>query len=303
MKFSILLDMLFDLLSKRKITAAYLAEKYEISPRTVYRYVDLLATKLPLSVKRGRNGGIHLSDSYRLPVGFMSADEYTAAIEALVAAYTADPQPKFLDAKRKLSAHLKRERQNLAILGEPSSFFIENTLPAFAEKTRVLEACLQESTLAEICYLNEDGNRITANVEPHALLLRGGVWYVYAFCHTERDFRQFSLGKIFTLIQTDMTFRKRPFQWSDAVCADPQEKQTPIRLMVKEDALSALRERLGVEALQKTKDGWIAELLLPDNELTVQYLLGLGNSVEVLSPDFLRDKLRDTAKALTEIYT
>ena len=84
MKFSILIDMLFDLLSKRKITAAYLAEKYQISPRTVYRYVDLLAQKLPVSVKRGRNGGIYLSDSYRLPVGFMSADEYTAAINALM---------------------------------------------------------------------------------------------------------------------------------------------------------------------------------------------------------------------------
>lgn len=302
MKFSILIDMLFDLLSKRKITAAYLAEKYDISPRTVYRYVELLSTKLPLSVKRGRNGGICLSDSYRLPVGFMSADEYAAAIEALISAYAADPKPKFLDAKRKLSAQVKRERQNLVILGEASSFYVENTLPCFTEKTRILQDCIQNSVLAEITYLNAGGNKTTANVEPHALLLCKGVWYTYAFCHTERAFRQFSLGQILTLVQTNTPFRKRTFEWADVECVHTQEKQLQIRLAVKESALPTLRERLGMEALQKTKEGWVAEILLPDNENTVSYLLSLGAKAEVLSPAFLRDKLREAVKELNNIY-
>ena len=302
MKFSILIDMLFDLLSKRKLTAAYLAEKYDISPRTVYRYVELLATKLPLSVKRGRNGGICLSDSYRLPVGFMTDEEYNAAIEALVSAYTADPNTKFLDAKRKLSAQVKRERQNLFILGETDSFYVENTLPWLAEKTRILQKCIQNSVLAEITYLAENGNKVTVNVEPHALLLCKGIWYVYAFCHTERTFRQFSLGQIHTLIQTDVPFRKRPFEWSDVTCVHTQEKQLQIRLAVKESALPALRERLGMEALHKTREGWIAEFPLPDNENTVQYLLSLGNQIEVSSPAILRDKLRKAVQELSKLY-
>ena len=79
MKFSILIAILFDLLAKRKVTANDLAEKYEISPRTVYRYIDLMSTTLPVYVKRGRNGGICISDNYKLPMGFMTKEEYEAA--------------------------------------------------------------------------------------------------------------------------------------------------------------------------------------------------------------------------------
>ena len=83
MKFTIMLAILFDLLAKRKVTAVYLAEKHEISPRTVYRYIDLLSLNVPIHIKRGRNGGICISDSYKLPMGFMTIEEYDAAIEAL----------------------------------------------------------------------------------------------------------------------------------------------------------------------------------------------------------------------------
>ena len=48
MKFVILLDIFFELLAKRKITASYLAQKYEVSVRTVYRYVDILSMTVEL---------------------------------------------------------------------------------------------------------------------------------------------------------------------------------------------------------------------------------------------------------------
>ena len=64
MKFGILLSILFDLLIKRKITASYIAEKHEISPRTVYRYIDALSLAVPIYVKRGRDGGFCISDNY-----------------------------------------------------------------------------------------------------------------------------------------------------------------------------------------------------------------------------------------------
>ena len=103
MKFAILIDILFDLLLKRKVTATELAQKHEISTRTVYRYIDLLSITVPVYVRRGRNGGICISDSYKLPMGFLTNEEYEAAISALSAMYSQLPEQRFLDAKRKLS--------------------------------------------------------------------------------------------------------------------------------------------------------------------------------------------------------
>ena len=302
MKFSILLDILFDLLSKRKITAAYLAEKYEVSPRTVYRYVELLATKLPLSVKRGRNGGICLSDSYRLPVGFMSADEYAAAIEALISAYATKPDARFLEAKRKLSTQMKTEKQTLVIAGEIGAFYVEDILPAFSEKLRILEECIRNAYLAEIVYLDDTDEKISTNVEPHALLLCKGVWYVYAFCHQAREFQLFRLGRIFTLIQTKTTFRKRTFEWSDIPCLSQKEKHLSVQLAIHENAVGGLQDKLGVETTRKINGKRIAEVVLPDEDRTVNLLLGLGKDVEVLSPLSLREKMRAASKEIAKKY-
>jgi len=112
MKFKTVLDMLFELLKKRKVTARYFSKKYGVSVRTVYRYVEELKSGLPLEVTRGRNGGIELPDSYKLPVNYMTADEYLAAIEALEIAYCHNPQERFLQAKEKLEAEYKPEEDD-----------------------------------------------------------------------------------------------------------------------------------------------------------------------------------------------
>ena len=109
MKFQTVLSMLFELLQKRKVTASSFAKKYNISMRTVYRYVEELKTGVPLEITRGRNGGITLPDRYKLPVNFMTSEEYLAAIEALEIAYCHQPEERFLMAKEKLSAEYKPE--------------------------------------------------------------------------------------------------------------------------------------------------------------------------------------------------
>ena len=117
MKYEILTDILFELLSKRKVTARYLAEKHATSERTIYRYLDILAVSVPLQIQRGRNGGVFISDSYKLPVNFMTKEEYGAAIEALGAMYSQLPEERFLAARRKLSAQAKSESRDLTLSG------------------------------------------------------------------------------------------------------------------------------------------------------------------------------------------
>ena len=175
MNTEILLDMLFEFLSKRRVTAKYLAEKYGVSERTVYRYVDALAHSLPLFVKRGRNGGICLSDSYRLPVGFMSGEEYTALLDALQIAYQKDPHPRFLNARRKINAQIKTESQTLSVVGDANGFFVEENFPSLTQKTQVILDCMREELLAEIEYQPKNGEMFHAKIEPHSLILRQGV--------------------------------------------------------------------------------------------------------------------------------
>ena len=114
MKFVVLLDMFFELLAKRKIPAPYFAQKYDTSVRTVYRYVDRLSMVVPIYVKTGRNGGICIPDTYKLPKFFFSKEEFAATLEALSLAYENSSDEKFLNAQRKLAAQMRAEYGNSA---------------------------------------------------------------------------------------------------------------------------------------------------------------------------------------------
>ena len=142
MKYEILTDILFELLSKRKVTARYLAEKHATSERTIYRYLDILAVSVPLQIQRGRNGGVFISDSYKLPVNFMTKEEYGAAIEALGAMYSQLPEERFLAARRKLSAQAKSESRDLTLSGTVGTILVDSgtwgDTRSFSEKLRLL---------------------------------------------------------------------------------------------------------------------------------------------------------------------
>ncbi len=103
MRDDILLEILFQLFRREKVTATELAEKYSLSPRTVYRYLRRLSPLLPLEITRGRAGGVSLAKRCRLPAEYLTQEEYAATVEALSLAYSQTAEPRFLTAKRKLT--------------------------------------------------------------------------------------------------------------------------------------------------------------------------------------------------------
>lgn len=76
MKIDVMFNILLTLLAKNKVTAQYLATKFEISVRTVYRYVSVLNTSnIPVVTKSGKNGGIWLYNSFSIKQAFFTNEE------------------------------------------------------------------------------------------------------------------------------------------------------------------------------------------------------------------------------------
>ncbi len=71
-----LIGILVDLLENNKLTAKFLSEKYEVSTRSIYRYIDLLICNgIPISTQKGVNGGIYLDKNFCLSSTILSKDE------------------------------------------------------------------------------------------------------------------------------------------------------------------------------------------------------------------------------------
>ena len=309
MKYDVLLDMLFDLLTKRKTTASYFAEKYALSERTVYRYVDVLSCSVPVQVKSGRNGGIYISDAYKLPVGFLTREEYRAADEALEAMYSQLPEERFLSVRKKLSAQSKTEEKQLFFSGEAKYMLVDSGTwgdsAALSEKIRLFENAAKDRNVVEIDYFSRNGACTVRRIEPHVLVYKQNVWYVYAFCRKQNAFRLFRIGRVYSAFLTGEAFVRRDVKREDVPLHywDTPQK-VDLVLSVEETAFADVQDWLGCEQLRRDeKTGtWLAVATLPNDETLVKKILSLGPSVNVVAPEDLKRKVADLAAAVADRY-
>ena len=172
MKFEIMIGMLFDLLSRRRMNANELAGKYGISTRSVYRYVEeMTVSGIPIDVARGSGGGIYISDAYKLPKGFMTREEYRRAIEAMQAMESELADPVLQSAIAKLSAAIKEERNDGAIAG---NILVDSGTwggeRKFSEKLLLIERAIEEKNALEIDYISREGEHTRRVILPHLLV-------------------------------------------------------------------------------------------------------------------------------------
>ncbi len=307
MQLSVLSGMLFDLIENGKATSAQLSEKYGLSPRSVARYIARLRTRLPILVKRGRNGGIYLSECYKLPANWLSQEEYETTIDALALAYSLRGDHRYAQARHKLLSHEETAISAATLSGETSEIICDcgllNANNALTQTLTLIKTAISEKGVLEIVY-EQSARGPTDKIEPYQLIFRCGVWYLYAFCYTRRRFHLFTIGRVIAIRKTDERFQKRPFSQAeiDGCFLLPAPEYIQVRLLLADGAVDRVRDRIGVGSLQRLHGKWYAHLTVENTDESMWQILSLGTGVQVLSPVFLREKIAKIGKALSTTH-
>lgn len=329
MKYDVMLEILFELLNKRKLTAPYLADKYGMSVRSVYRYIDTMSISVPITVKSGRNGGIFISDTYKLPIGFLTHEEYRAADEALAAMYSQLPEERFLSARQKLGAQDKKQENQLFFSGDINYILIDNNSwgesTNFSDKIRLFENAARAQMTLEITYFSAKGNRSVRKIDPYILVYKQNVWYIYAYCHERKDFRLFRIGRVYSAYVTDDTFTRRQIKRSDIPLRFWETGASEEMILeVSECAFADVQDWLGCESMSDTpfphnataaisvaekeeaknddKKILYARAVLPIDTILAKKILSLGAGVKVLSPVSLQNMVATLAGQIAANY-
>ena len=306
MKFQIMMDILFTLLVKKQISAGELARRNGVSVRSIYRYVDeLTVSGVPIDIRHGRNGGIYVSDSFKLPAGFMTKEEYGAALSAMRAMQGQVENEALDSAIEKLSSREKSDRRiDLTVSGDvivDSSTWGDRR---FSDKIKVLQDSIRTRETLEIDYISRSGEHTKRKIDPHTLVYKQNIWYVYAYCHKRKQFRLFKIGRIRTTRKTEQSFEIRPFDQADIPLNFQREQAERIRvkLEIAENILPDAEEWLGVECIRKEKGKFIAEMELPQNEGLIYKILGFGEGIKVLYPAEIGAAVKQAARKTAAVY-
>ena len=301
MKYQIMMDIFFTLLMKPKVSARELAEKNGVSPRSIYRYVEeLTIAGIPIDVQPGRGGGVYISDTFKLPVNFMTEKEYFAVIDA-IHAMRGQIEDKNLDsALHKLSGQVKREKADLSMTGDvivDSSTWGDYR---FNDKIHLLQSAIQDLESLEIDYVARNGEHTKRTIDAHVLVYKQNVWYVYAYCHKREQFRLFKIGRIRTARLTGKKFIKREFSRENIPLQFRQEEEEPteVKLEISPEVLPDAEEWLGVDCIQNLDGKFYARMALPDNDGLIRKILSLGEGVKVVYPERVKEAVKEAAKKI-----
>lgn len=304
MKFEVMLDIVFMLLARKKVTAGQIAEKHGISKRSVYRYIEEISVVAPIYVIHGAQGGYSFTDDFRLPSAYFTDAEYKVALQALCAFKDELPCKEINSVIDKLTATCKAATR----VDLNSSTLIIDSGPwgvtaNYNNKLRVLEECVESSKAVKIFYRNASGVARERVIEPHTLVLKQGIWYVYAFCRLKGEFRIFKVGRIESEVVLDEVFERRSIDGlDDALSIFAAEDAEEVVFEVAEEVSSEIEEWLGVECVDRSGQKIIARAALPVNRGLTSKILGYGGKVKVLAPKSLKDMLKTAAKEIAELY-
>lgn len=312
-----MMAILWMLNSGKRITAKQIAEKLEMNIRTVYRYMDALsASGVPIISDTGHNGGYTLLNHFiRSPLLF-DVDEQTALLQAAVfakeAGYFLGEALDSATSKLKMYSNQEQERmikQHLEGL-EVISPMEKSSMEPILKK---LEQGIVNELSMEIEYRTSSEEKPKCRiVDPYGIIHWNNNWYVVGFCHLRNELRSFRVGRISSIIQTEMTFtRPTLFSASEffmkSLLPEVEDKQGLMPLVVggRTSALDNLCEHwfLGHHLKDRTSNEVI---FLLEEEAIHKYvpylLLPYGKSIQVIEPLSLKQKVNEVLHELINYY-
>lgn len=288
-----LFKILYYLLDKGHATAPELAERFEVSPRTVYRDIEALSgAGIPVYAEPGRNGGIYLLDDSILDRAVLSENE-RREILAAIQSISATAYPSGKEILTKLSALFNVNMGNWLEV----DFSRWGKDACDNEKFETLKTAVIQHKEIKILYENSGGERRERIVCPLKLCYKSKEWYLKAFCLTKEDFRIFKLNRILGLELLEKTFVPRPYPEPEDFRQPPD---SPLILLFSKEMAYRVYDEFNETQIERQKNGdLIVSALMPVDAWLIGYLLSFGAKVEVIEPRYLRDIL---AKKAQEIY-
>ncbi|WP_072332970.1 MULTISPECIES: YafY family protein [unclassified Paenibacillus] len=305
------LSIIILLLNRRMVQAKELAERFEVSVRTIYRDIEAInRAGIPIVTYQGTNGGIGLAEGYRLDRNVMTNDELAAIVTALRSISTSYGGEQHMQLMEKINsvvppAYLEEfQHKTSRVLIDYSPWDGNEWLqPQLQLLTESVDRCL----IVRFIYSNAGGEVSARVVEPHMLILKGKQWYLQAYCLEKQQFRLFKLKRMKALeIAPGRTFIRRELPSRERDIGQSHDKLnpvTPIVLRFQADIRHVAEELFGIEALAAAEDGsWLVRKAYPEDEWLYGFILGLGYQVEVVEPPHLREIIASRAEQIAKIY-
>lgn len=296
MQINRLFEIVYILLERKNVTAKELADRFEVSTRTIYRDIEVLSNaKIPVYANKGKGGGIRLLDDYVLDKSLLSEDEQNQilfAIQSMEKIGNKDEK----SVLEKLSSIFNKRKTNW-IEVDFSDWGTDGKLDNSFEIIK--EAVLKKRVL-EFIYYNAYGQEQKRQAEGLQIYFKDKAWYLRAYCREKQDFRLFKISRM-----KNVKILEESFDRDLPELPEPKVDFKVVKLELeisKELAYRVYDEFKREDILLKEDGDFIVKTELPENDWIYGYILSFGEYVKVISPNYVRDVIKNKLEKSLKNY-
>jgi len=306
--------ILIQLQTKRIVRAEEIAERFEISLRTVYRDVKaLMEAGVPIGSEAGK--GYFIVDGYHLPPVMFNQEEASALLTAgkLIEKMTDKSirtayESALLKIRSVLNASEKDHLENLQ--SSIAVFRLPDCRTEFPNEYMAgIQKAVSGRKVISIEYLSSHKQeRTTRKVEPIGIVFYSARWHLIAWCRLRKDYRDFRVDRIEKMAVLDEC-DDRSKHLSLSKYLDSLQHDTDV-VMVKALIHKDITRYIGDS---KYQHGWVGEVER-GNKVEMQFaafsldyigrwFLMMGSNVEIVEPEPLIEKMKELVKELGVHYS
>lgn len=298
MKIDRLIGIITTLQQEKHVTAPYLAEKFEVSRRTINRDIeDICKAGFPIVTTQGVGGGISIMEGFSLDTTVFTEQELAAIFTGLKSLDSVSNSALAEKLVQKMGGSSAiRLADNMVI--DLSSFYKDD----FAAKIDEIKKAMKGSKCITFRYYYNKGEADKI-IEPYLIVFKWSDWYVFGFCRERQDFRLYKLRRMWNLQITQESFTVRDI---------PEEKKQFGSHITDDYVITAvyepcvkyrLIEEYGHACFTEQKDGRLyTEWGFTTQKGAVEWFLSFGDKVRVLDPPEMVEVMKSTLDSIKNLY-
>ena len=300
MKIDRLIGILSIFLQKDKVTSAELAEKFEVSRRTILRDIEALCMAgIPIVSEQGQGGGFSVMDGYKIDRTLLSSEDMRAILTGLQSLDSVSDTRRYRQLMEKISADgsaaVNADNHIIIDLSKWDSSLVSGRI-------ELIKTAIEREVKIAFHYFSPSGesDRI---LEPYHLVFQWSNWYVWGYCAQREDYRMFKLSRMTGLTLTDEKRGSR--EVPEYVCDKLEHTEGEVEITVKFDDSVKWRimDDYGADFLKYNDNGEIVVTFTwSDIPAFYRYILSFDDKAEIIEPLEYRREFAELLKKMRKKY-
>lgn len=291
-----LFEIVYILLERKNVTAKELAERFEVSTRTIYRDIEVLSdAKIPVYANKGKGGGIRLLDDYVLDKSLLSEDEQNRILFAIQSIEKIGNKDENSILEKMSSIFNKRKTNWIEV-----DFSDWGTDGRVDNSFEIIKEAVLTKKVLEFIYYNAYGKEQKRRAEGLQIYFKDKAWYLKAYCRDKNDYRLFKISRMKDIRILDESFDR---ELPELLEPKRDFKIIKLELEISKELAYRVYDEFRKEDISLNDNGdFIVKTEFPENDWVYGYILSFGEGVKVISPIYVKDVIKNKLEKSLENY-